>query len=281
MKLLVFGSNGHIGRHFCSSQDAIELHEFLKPSREVGDLLDVEKLTKYIQLNDFDLALNLAGYLPHKQAKAYGYEVNSLGSANLATAMLRAGKTVPIMHFSSATEILVESIAESQYSTSKIEGFQNLLSVSMDQIPIIQVVLHNIIGRDRKSKSLFNQLLVNSRNNIGTTINFPHRVRDFVWIDDLIIAMLEVLERVEYESKRGSLPPLTRFEIGTGIATSLSELAELVYRMTGCDQQIHLMEMGGGDKFPSIFANVASGECIICPTSIESIIRTTLELGDK
>ena len=241
------------------------------------DLLDLVHLTTYLEGAEFDLIMNCTGYLPHRHEKNYGYDINRFGSANLVKALKMVGKSTPIIHFSSATEIRVGKHTESEYSLSKIEGFENLLEANIGlDVPIIQVVLHNIVGRDPDSNNFLNTLITSAELHSSIKVNFPHRMRDFVWIDDCIDGIAEVLKNVQQQCELQSLPPLSRYEIGSGTPISLYELAIFVYKLTGASVDNIKIDQQETDLFPSIFANVAESGCMISQTSIETILRNVI-----
>ena len=278
MKLLILGSKGYIGKHFVASTHITKFNGILAPSyKSEIDLLDLAQLTKYLKGAEFDLIMNCTGYLPHRHQKNYGYEINRFGSANLVKALQIIGKSNPIIHFSSATEIRVGKHTESEYSLSKIEVFENLLEANIGlDIPIIQVVLHNIVGRDPDSNNFLNTLITSAELQLNIKVKFPHRMRDFVWIDDCIDGIAEVLNNVQQQFELQSLPPLSRYEIGNGIPISLYELAVIVYKLKGAPVNNIKIDQQETDLFPSIFANVAESGCMISHTSIETILRNVI-----
>jgi nucleoside-diphosphate-sugar epimerase len=281
VNLLILGSNGYIGKHFVASPHKKMFDSIFAPSKSEVDLLDLVQLAKYLEATEFDIIMNCTGYLPHRHEKHYGYEINRFGSANLVKALKIIDKTAPVIHFSSSTEIRIGSQTESEYSASKIEGFENLLKANVGiNKPIIQVVLHNVIGKDAGSTNLLNQLIMSAKQELSINIKFPNRIRDFVWIDDCIGGIAEVLRNVQSQCEDLSLPVLSRYEIGSGIPISIYECAVLVYKSRGVSLDYIKVDGLDVDPFPSIVANVAAKGTIVCQTSLESILQNIIEQGD-
>lgn len=279
MKLLVFGASGHIARNMLLSEKAKTFDLILAPTFNNGfDLLDLSKLTHYVNGLDFDLIINLTGYLPQKNLKPYGFDINKHGSAYIVKALLLTSKLKPLIHFSSATEVTVAGRAESEYSASKIEGFRNLQIANVDNlIPVIQIVMHNVVSRDYGTHNLVNQLIWNLDNSRSTFLKYPDRIRDFVWIDDCIDSIFLILQTIEKYIRAGTIRPHTRFEIGTGIPTSISELATLVCNEIAGDHKLIVCnESITHDPFSSIVANPGSSDTIIGKTSLEIMIKRML-----
>jgi nucleoside-diphosphate-sugar epimerase len=279
VKILVFGANGHIAKNLLLSEKANTFEIISAPTLRSGlDLLDLTSLTAYVNEVDFDLVINSTGYLPQKNTKTYGFDINKYGSSQIVKALLLTSKIKPLVHLSSATEVIVDSRAESEYSASKIMGFENLQIANEDNlIPIIQIVMHNILGKDYGAQNLINQLISNLGAGRSTFLDYPNRIRDFVWIDDCIDSIFLILQTVEKHIKLGTLTPNHRFEIGTGTPISISELAMLVCdELTGDRDLILCNKSIAYDPFSLIVANLGSPETISCKTSLEVMLKRML-----
>lgn len=279
MKILVFGASGQIARNMLLSEKSKSYKMILAPTFKSGfDLLDLSSLTDYLKQTDFDLIINCTGYLPQKNIKPYGFDINRYGSSQIVNALRLASKIRPLVHLSSATEVTVSARAESEYSASKIEGLRNLQIANGDNlIPVIQIVMHNVVSRDHGTHNLINQLIWNLGNNRPTFLEHPHRYRDFVWIDDCIDSIFQILQTMEKYIRAGTIRPHTRFEIGTGIPVSISRLASLVCDVFAGDRKLIVYnESTIHDPFSSIVANLGSSETIVCTTSLEVMLKRML-----
>ncbi len=279
MKILVFGANGHIAKNLLLSEKANTFEIISAPTLSSGlDLLDLTSLTDYVNELDFDLIINSTGYLPQKNTKTYGFEINKYGSSQIVKALLLTSKIKPLVHLSSATEVIVDSRAESEYSASKIMGFENLQIANEGRlIPVIQIVMHNVVGKDYGAQNLINQLISNLGANRSTVLNYPNRIRDFVWIEDCIDSISLILKTVEKHIKVGTLRSNHRFEVGTGTPISIYELAMLVCdELAGNPDLILCNESNAYDPFSFIVANLGSPETIRCKTSLEIMLKRML-----
>ena len=279
MKILVFGASGHIGRNLFLSENASKFEMISAPTLRSGlDLLNLPSLIDFLSEVDFDLIINLTGYLPQKNIKHYGLDINKYGSSQIVNALHSTSKIKPLIHLSSATEVMIGSRAESEYSASKRMGFENLQIANKDNlIPIIQIALHNVIGKDHGAQNLVNQLISNLGESRSTVLNYPNRIRDFVWIDDCIDSIFLILQTVEEHIKVDTLRPYTRFEVGTGVPISISELAILVCDELAGDRNLILRNDSiADDDFSFLVADLRSPETIRCMTSLEFMLKKML-----
>jgi len=60
-------------------------------------------------------------------------------------------------------------------------------------------------------------------------LNYPNRVRDFVFIEDFVVVLGRIINDLEYLEKEN----IKYLEIGTGYGTSLYDLAKEIYSKTG------------------------------------------------
>ena len=233
MKILAIGSKGYLGGNFLS-QMANSNHTVRGASRKGDentfklDILEVEQIIDFFNEHHFDLVINFAGKLPHKLNLDYSETVNQTGSVNILKSLQTLKKATRLIHISSGTETSNGNLDESQYSKSKRVGLEKLIECShASSINLTIIKCHNIIGRDHSSKFV-NNVIRSGFKNETIEIQYPDRIRDFVWVDDFAAQMEVIVNQVE-----GSSDPLKFFEIGTGVGTNLYRLASIIYKKIG------------------------------------------------
>lgn len=145
---------------------------------------------------------------------------------------LRTHEGPTIIHAASSTEKQRDSNDnfESKYSESKAAGTARLLELrTMDPTRIAVVYLHNIYGPTQPRERLVRWLINQAQCEEEVVLMHPNRVRDFVHIDDAARALGACVARPELAHLK---------EIGTGMGTSLSEVAQMIYTYMGCDTSL-------------------------------------------
>lgn len=275
MNILIFGASGYIGRHLVEYLQTNTVAALSMPTRRGGgpDLLKISELSDYFTYRNFDLIINATGSLPHKYSYEVSLDINWCGSANIISALASTGKSIPLIHLSSATELLKYGKTESEYSDSKLAGFHNLVKVSeWYPTPVVRVILHNVIGADEGSRGFPQLLMMSAKYSLPIEIKHPRRVRDFVWIDDCLAALTNVIQKVCLKWQLGSLPQFSEYTIGTGKGVSLMEFANLVYSYVGADPRLITCRYDYLDEFEYNVASEADISTILCLTPISKIV---------
>lgn len=278
MKILAFGGSGYIAGHLLMNRSLNGFGSVVAPrshGRKGVNLLNAKELTEFIVHTNFDLIINAAATLPKKRGgKDRDYKLNRFGPKNIIQALASSGKVVPVIHFSSATELINIPFCESPYSQSKFEGFKAFETLSLEiGIPTIRVVLHNVVGLGSRPNSYIAQVVSKAIHNQPLKIHFPERKRDFVWIKDCIFALHQVLEKVNSTILEKEPQTSMTYEIGTGIPTNLNQLANLAYQLAGSDIENISSDTVEFDPFLENVANSNGLNAIICETDIKSILK--------
>ena len=276
MKSLIVGGSGFIGRSLVSHL-RLKNHEIISTgfSRKADIQLDARSITNlsdYFKVSDFDLVLNLAG------AFRDNLDVNTCSSMNIVEAMYLAGKTSRFIHVASATENFDSAsiVHESDYSFTKEIGTANYTSaLTRTGFSGMTLVLHNTYGGDQPD----DRFIAACRKTLGKgerfELNYPQRVRDFVYQPDVNLAferaILELFSEPTYNHQFK--------EIGTGVGVTLYEAALTIGKILGSSPQlIQCNPEKSPDKHPIRTAVAHPNQTYICKTSLIDGIR---ELAEK
>lgn len=219
MKVLLTGASGNFGHEFLEQADC----EVVQLSRDEWDGLG-SKLAGGV-----DVVIHAAGDL---RTRAAASPVKLLDSNILSTARLLEGMRdcrIPRLIFLSSCAVYGEDMRtneESQCSPASINGIGKLLCEKMiaefcaeHQIKYEILRIFNMYG-GRDHFSVFSHMKRSLENGAPFILNNKGIAqRDFIHVSDVVRLVLSLLSRDV---------PYTHLNIGTGIATKLSALIELV-----------------------------------------------------
>jgi nucleoside-diphosphate-sugar epimerase len=290
MKIAIVGANGYLASHFVANGLASSRNSIEKFSYSCNDsdsiflnVLDLNCTLEAFTLREFDLIINFAGSL--SPTDKIGKDLNRLSSSNLVSVLKSIGKPTTIMHLSSALESDTSS-AESDYALSKSYGTRNLLNATLNSnIGVIVVKVHNVIGKDQNQGKLIGTLIKQARLGFPVILNFPDRVRDFVWVDDFAKALWHIVDDFEFSTRKqftqSDAYQATRqidWEIGTGIGTKISDLAVEIYERLGLTKDLidYASSEKVNDPYQFCIADTSSTRTIRCPSSINHILDNVM-----
>lgn len=253
MKVLVTGGSGFIGSHLIPKLTELG-HEVYSLERYVtgryvlgariatvfGDLRDSFTIRKLVREIQPDAVIHLASISP----VAYSYdrpqevfEVNALGTINLAEACLRE---VPhFRHFLFAgtseeygnqTEFPVKEDAElrpnSPYSVSKVaaDKYLHYMRDAYDY-PVTVLRPFNTYGRKDNVHFVVERTITQMLQEKTVKLGDPTPVRDFMYIDDHVDSYLTCLDN---EKAKGEV-----FNFCTGRGVLIKELTDLIAKLIG------------------------------------------------
>ena len=245
-------------------------------------MLDLDSIQNTFKFFEFDLVINFAGRF--SPLDKIGEDLNRLSSSNLVSVLKSIGKPTTLMHLSSALE-RDDSLAESDYALSKTSGTRNLLDAASDSnIGVIVVKCHNIIGKDHDHRKLVGTLINQASLGLPISLNYPNRVRDFVYIDDFTEALWHIVEHFEFLIKKNRKTAEYEtirqidWEIGTGIGTKISDLAFEIYQRLGQSKDLvdYALSDTGNDPFEVCIADTSNNRTIRCTTSLDSVLDNAI-----
>ena len=259
---MVTGGAGFIGRHLVAKllhdQHEITIFDNFSSSSKndithlledgvglvTGDILDYDLLLK--SMPNYDFVIHLAAQTSVSQSVANPKTTADIivdGTVNVLKSCVKTN--VKNIIFSSSAAVYGNSIntllAEnaqlsplSSYGASKLVAEYNLLAFSkLFGLNCISLRLFNVYGNGQSSEAgVIRKFLKNISNDVPIEI-FGDGVqsRDFVHVSDVIQAFYCAIRNIE--TKRGEV-----YNIGSGIATSINELASLLISSKGKDLQL-------------------------------------------
>jgi len=262
LKFLVTGGAGFIGRHLVAKllhdQHEITIFDNFSSSSKndithlledgvglvTGDILDYDLLLK--SMPNYDFVIHLAAQTSVSQSVANPKTTADIivdGTVNVLKSCVKTN--VKNIIFSSSAAVYGNSIntllAEnaqlsplSSYGASKLVAEYNLLAFSkLFGLNCISLRLFNVYGNGQSSEAgVIRKFLKNISNDVPIEI-FGDGVqsRDFVHVSDVIQAFYCAIRNIE--AKRGEV-----YNIGSGSATSINELASLLISSKGKDLQV-------------------------------------------
>ena len=243
LNIMVTGSEGFIGRHLCNSiiEQFPENNIFgvgRQGKQEVGnynykyiscDLLDLNNLTKLPE--SVDILIHLAGdgrsfvnqmdYTPQLIS-------NIIMTSNIADYALLAG--VKLIIFASSVYVYSGSqspfkenfvkIPSENLGTSKL-GAESLLKTRSlaGHFKSIALRLFTVYGPGSKSKQFIPESILKIKSSSSRAkFHSPDILRDFIYIDDVVQAIISSIHLINHDIKFETL------NVGTGIGTSIKEV---------------------------------------------------------
>ena len=262
MKFFITGGAGFIGRHLVAKllHDKHEItifDNFSSSSKNdithlledgvglvTGDILDYDLLLK--SMPNYDFVIHLAAQTSVSQSVANPKTTADIivdGTVNVLKSCVKTN--VKNIIFSSSAAVYGNSIntllAEnaqlsplSSYGASKLVAEYNLLAFSkLFGLNCISLRLFNVYGNGQSSEAgVIRKFLKNISEEVPLEIfGDGAQTRDFVHISDVIQAFYCAIRNIE--AKRGEV-----YNIGSGSATSINELASLLLSSKGKDLQL-------------------------------------------
>ncbi len=235
MRILVLGGGGFIGRHLCRylNNYGHEVHQtgHTSPDLPQLDILQFSSLVEAISRIKPDIVINLSGRLVRSNPSGDDFIVNVDGPKNLVNAIKQMDFDPFLIHLASSSEPRnFELIPESEYGKTKSFGSRYVKTNIQDEsIRGIIVCAHNVYGSNIPKDKLISQIFLAALRDENITLNYPNRVRDFVFVEDFVVVLGRIINKLEYIEKQN----IEYLEIGTGNGTSLFDLAKEIYAITG------------------------------------------------
>lgn len=224
MKILLTGSHGFIGTHFRKKSGFKDIVCWdLKEKKNIKDITAKD-------LADIDVVVHLAAKISARESlnKPYEYfENNLLYSIKLISEAIKAGVPRFVFASSAAAE------GNSPYGLSK-KIFEDLIEEYFgDKIRCHILRFYNVYGKDQSPEyaGVITKFLENIRKDKPLTIfGDGDQTRDFIYVDDVVDCITCAIHG-DYERSKVTY-------VGTGVETTISDLADLVKKLTGSKVKI-------------------------------------------
>jgi len=229
MRILVTGSGGFVGSHLLPRL-AADGHEVVPHDLAQGDLAETSPVAKGI-----DAVIHLAArsFVPEswQDPPAY-YRANTLAAANVLEYCRRSGsRLVLVSSYVYGTPRYLPIDEDHPLEAFNPYGHSKILAEEIARyyartfgVPVSIVRPFNLYGPGQRDSflipTLIRQVLDPSRERIEVLDARPRR--DFLYIGDFV----DLLARLAASSVTGV------FNAGSGVSTSIAELAELLCRLT-------------------------------------------------
>ena len=197
------------------------------------DITDSDSCCEVLRSDDFEAVINLAGVgVSAGSASAEQMDrVNRVGSSLLAKAALSARSVPWFVNVASSTEVPEGDPPESEYGTSKARGTGAVAAAFAEaDVAYASAVVHNTYGPAQPAGRFVMSVFENLGSGQPMAINFPQRVRDFCFANDVAENLADMAEN--------PLAERVEREIGTGVGTTLWDAAEMIRSRIGADESL-------------------------------------------
>lgn len=232
MKVVVTGASGFLGQHIVTRLRSSYGHEVVGVSRRKIDGL--VSVSDYKEIPSGDVLIHLA-------------EENSRAGATIGGADELARSLRTIEHFSkrsfsrivySSSAVLYGDRSTHAHKTSdtiEVNDDYSRLKLSGEQAMIanghgISVRLSNLYGPGMNPGNVVSTILRQAKIGEEITVETLEPIRDFLWAKDAATAIL----RIALNDSFAKLPKI--LNIGTGVGTSIGQIAEIASRTAGWTQ---------------------------------------------
>jgi dolichol-phosphate mannosyltransferase len=246
--VLVTGAAGFVGANLTRrllAENAI-VHVLLAPNSDRWRLGDLEHLVIHEgSLEDREVVhslvsttrprwvFHLAAHGAYSNQRDYARIVNTntLGTFHLLDALSRLGGCAGFVHTGSSSEYGIKDhpptelehlSPNSVYAVAKCAATHaTSLFADLYGLPAVTVRLYSVFGPWEEPTRLMPRLIARALDNRLPKLSSPETARDFVWVDDVVDAVLVA-------SRRARNCPGAIWNIGTGKQTSLRDLVTLI-----------------------------------------------------
>tara|TARA_B110000196_G_scaffold104892_1_gene91110 strand:- start:340 stop:1188 length:849 start_codon:yes stop_codon:yes gene_type:complete len=222
--ILITGATGFIGKHLVK-----KIPNYNMAVDQNGKNIDLRIRKEVLKIKRSDIVIHLAGKIPSEKnySKNIFFEHNFLGTLNILEYCIKK-KVKKIIFVSSYVYGNPEKnpISEKHqikphntYTKSKVLS-EELCKIYAEKYKIEIIILRpfNIFGNLQKDNSLISNIIKSIKNNSHITIINKNNKRDYLFIDDLIDAIIKL---IDYKCK------FEIFNIGSGKSYSFENVVQL------------------------------------------------------
>ena len=214
MKILVTGAKGMVGTALVNNLKTIrDGKNKTRPNIVIEDIFEydidssIEELNKYCKECDF--VFNLAGVNRPKDPKEF-MEGNFGFASTLLETLKKYNNKSSIMLSSSIQATLIGRYGESDYGKSKLAGEELFFNYGKENnVKVAVYRFSNLMGHSKpKYNSAISTFCWAIANDEEYTVNDPNVEIEYLYIDDLIEGMFDLLEGKEKHCEYDGLEPI-------------------------------------------------------------------------
>jgi UDP-glucose 4-epimerase len=271
MKMVVLGASGFIGAAVASEiRTRGHSLETLSSAQDRLEITDAAACLSVFTRICPDVIINLAGRGATQNSASVEdiYAINVHGAANVARAV--AGMPGPrpyLIHCGSSLEPLRGQVAESHYAASKAEGSARVRE-ALEARGFANLRIANVYGPTMPAERLVMVLLTALRARKPIELQWPQRIRDFCYIDDVVRHIVDVAETPG--------TTIAEYTVGSGRSVSLLQLAEEVAAVTGAPRDCVRARPITEDDYRLCPDGFAASSLLECPTELRRGLELTL-----
>ena len=212
--ILIIGGTGFIGYHLAKkclkknfkvtsiSKNQPKKIRFLKKVKYIICDISNKKILKKIG-NSFDYVVNLGGYVDHKN-KQETYRSHYLGLKRLTKIFIKKkikkfiqiGSSMEYGRVKSPQKENFNCYPESIYAISKFLSTKHLITLyKKKKFPAVILRLYQVYGPNQDKNRLIPIIIDSCKNNKSFPCSSGVQLRDFLFVDDLIDAILRCLDK--------------------------------------------------------------------------------------
>ena len=222
--ILITGATGFIGKHLIK-----KIPNYNMAVDQNGKNIDLRIREEVLKIKKVDIVIHLAGKIPSEKnySKNVFFEHNFLGTLNILEYCVKK-KVKKIIFVSSYVygnpkknpiNEKYEVKPHNTYAKSKVLS-EEICKIYAKKYKIEIIILRpfNIFGNLQKDNSLISNIIKSIKNNSHITIINKNNKRDYLFIDDLIDAIIKL---IDYKCK------FEIFNIGSGKSYSFENIVQL------------------------------------------------------
>lgn len=278
--ILITGASGFLGANLAhrlaSSNNEISVfvhkpHNFwrikkITPSLDVHvvDLTNIEKVRRAVKNTDPDIVFHLATYGVYSHQDDVGkiLDTNITGSVNLMNVLSESGNIKKFVNLGSSFEYgpklgkikeTSSTTPASLYSVSKVSqtNFAQYFAEHR-KLPALTLRIFNAYGMFEDKKRLIPSIMLSALSGKTLHIRNPNEVRDFVFVNDVVDAML----KASTIKKSGII-----LNIGTSIGHSVEQIVRKSLKAANSD--INVIFKGRKEEQKKLVADISQAKKVL------------------